>query len=165
MARREPAVDAEGAASAAAGPDGADGQFDEAAIDAFRAAMDDDLGTPQGVAVVFDTLRRANTALDAGTEDAPKLAATVRVLARVLGIPTHGGQAEVYLGASSGVLEAVLGAEVVQASNAAIEDLVARRQAARDTKDWVTADSLREELSALGVVVEDTPAGPIWHRT
>ena len=164
MARRAADVGAD-AVNAEAGCDGSDGQFDEAAVDAFKSAMDDDLGTPQGVAVVFDTLRRANTALDAGTEDAPKLAATVRKLARVLGIPTHGGQAEVYLGASSGVLEAVLGAEVVQASNAAIEDLVARRQAARDTKDWVTADSLREELSALGVVVEDTPAGPIWHRT
>ena len=130
--------------------------------------MDDDLGTPQGVAVIFDTLRRANTALDAGTEDAPKLAATVRELAGVLGIPTYGGQAQVseaYLRASSGVPEAVLRAEDVQASNAAIEDLVARRQAARDAKDWATADSLREELSALGVVVEDTPSGPIWHRT
>ena len=52
----------------------------------------------------------------------------------------------------------------VRASDAAIEDLVARRQAARDAKDWAAADSLREELSALGVVVEDTPAGPIWHR-
>ena len=167
LARRAAAVDAEGAASAEAGPDGADGQFDEAAIDAFRAAMDDDLGTPQGVAVVFDTLRRANTALDAGTDDAPKLAATARELARVLGIPTDTEQAQVieaYLRTSSGELDAVLRAEEVQASNAAIEDLVARRQAAREVKDWATADALRAELSALGVVVEDTPAGPIWHR-
>ena len=52
----------------------------------------------------------------------------------------------------------------VRAGDAAIEDLVARRQAARDAKDWAAADSLRDELSALGVVVEDTPAGPIWHR-
>ena len=148
--------------------DGASIQLDDATVAAFRSAMDDDLGTPQGVAVIFDTLRRANTALDAGTEDAPKLAATVRELAGVLGIPTYGGQAQVseaYLRASSGVPEAVLRAEDVQASNAAIEDLVARRQAARDAKDWATADSLREELSALGVVVEDTPSGPIWHRT
>ena len=167
LARRAAAVDAEGAAIAEAGPDGADGQFDEVAIDAFRAAMDDDLGTPQGVAVVFDTLRRANTALDAGTEDAPKLAATVRELAGALGIPTDRGQAqmiEAYLQASSGVLDAGLRAEVVQAGDTAIEDLVARRQTARDAKDWATADSLRDELSALGVVVEDTPAGPIWHR-
>ena len=67
---------------------------------------------------------------------------------------------------SSGVPEVVARLEVVQDSDgdAAIEDLVARRQAARDAKDWATADSLREELSGLGVVVEDTPAGPIWHR-
>ena len=39
-------------------------ELDGSAVDAFRAAMDDDLGTPQGVAVIFDTLRRANVALD-----------------------------------------------------------------------------------------------------
>ena len=39
--------------------------------------MDHDLGTPEAVAVIFDTLRQANIALDAGTDDAPVLAATM----------------------------------------------------------------------------------------
>ena len=142
--------------------------LDPAAVDAFRTAMDDDLATPQAVAVIFDTLRRANTALDAGTEDAPKLAATVSNLAGALGLPTGARQAQVieaFGRVSTGVPEVRGVAEVVQdAGDAAIEDLVAQRQAARKAKDWATADSLREELSALGVVVEDTPAGPIWHR-
>ena len=120
--------------------------LDAAAIEAFSTAMDDDLGTPQGVAVIFDTLRRANAALDRGSDDAQALAATVTNLAGALGVAVDAAEH----GAGAG--------------DAAIEDLVARRQAAREARDWATADSLREELSALGVVVEDTPAGPIWHR-
>ena len=95
---------------------------------------------------MFDTLRRANAALDSGADDAGALAATVIDIAGALGVDVDAAEH----GADAG--------------DAAIEDLVARRQAARDAKDWAAADSLREELSALGVVVEDTPAGPIWHR-
>ena len=119
---------------------------DDAARDAFRNAMDNDLGTPEAVAAIFDTLHRANTALDEGADEALCLAATLVELAGALGVAVDSGER----GAGTG--------------HDAIEDLVARRQSAREAKDWATADSLREELSALGVVVEDTPAGPIWHR-
>ncbi|MYK73740.1 MAG: hypothetical protein F4017_03980 [Acidimicrobiaceae bacterium] len=113
----------------------------------FSAAMDHDLGTPEAVAVVFDTLRRANAELDAGSPDGPVFAGMVANLAGVMGLAVGSG------GYGDG------------AGDGAIEDLVARRQAAREDKDWATADALRDELSALGVVVEDTPAGPIWYRT
>ena len=145
--------------------------LDESAVTAFKAAMDDDLGTPQGMAVIFDAVRRANAALDADTEVAPTLAATVRELAEALGV-SIASQVRIRANISSG-LPLVRATARVQAPDehdaveefVAIEELVARRQAAREGKDWATADSLREELSALGVVVEDTPAGPIWHRT
>ena len=153
LARRLPDFDTSGRAASP------DRQLDETAVGAFRAAMDDDLGTPQGVAVIFDTLHRANAALDASTEPALKLAATVFELTQTLGIRTAAVRARILSGVPS-----MTATVRVQASDAAIENLVAQRQAARDAKDWVTADSLREELSALGVVVEDTPAGPIWHR-
>ncbi len=125
---------------------GRGGELDESAIDAFRAAMDDDLGTPQAVAVIFDTLRRANVSLDRGDDGARTLTATVIDLASALGLAADAA------GPAAGT------------DDAAIEDLVFRRQAARAAKDWSAADSLRDELSALGVVVEDTPAGPIWRR-
>ena len=141
MARRAGVL---GAASEANHDDGRG--LDQAAVAAFRAAMDDDLGTPEAVAVMFETLHRANTALDRGADDAGALAATVIDMAEALGVDVDAAEH----GADAG--------------DAAIEDLVARRHAARDAKDWAAADSLREELSALGVVVEDTPAGPIWHR-
>jgi len=134
------------AAATGADRDQGTGRRDEAAADAFRAAMDNDIGTPEAVAVIFDTLHRANAALDGSTEDAPRLVATVVELAGALGVavdaPARG----------DGVVDS------------AVEELVAKRQVAREAKDWATADSLREELSALGVVVEDTPAGPVWRR-
>ena len=111
----------------------------------FRSAMDSDLGTPEAVALVFDKLREANTALDGKNPYGPLLAAKVIEWAGALGL-------------------SVRAVEQVSDDDAAIEDLVARRQSAREAKDWATADALRDELSALGVVVEDTPAGPIWHR-
>ncbi|MYA14409.1 MAG: hypothetical protein F4Z26_06775 [Acidimicrobiaceae bacterium] len=126
--------------SAAAGDD-----LDETAIKAFNSAMDDDLGTPQGVAVMFDTLHRANAALDRGAEEALSLTATAISLAGALGLSVDEGD---------GGTDA----------DSAVEELVARRQAAREAKDWAAADALRDELAALGVVVEDTPAGPIWRR-
>ena len=125
--------------------------LDQPAVNAFNAAMDDDLGTPQGVAVIFDTLRRANATLDAGTEDASRLAATALRLAGVLGVDARE------------FAHKTADAEPTEFT-ISIEHLVARRQAAREANDWATADALRDELSALGVIVEDTPAGPIWHR-
>ena len=136
--------------------------LDESTVEAFTAAMDDDLGTPQGVAVVFDTLRRANAAIDAGTEDAAPLVATVRDLSgKALGIPET-----VFAKAKPirATFDLSKPAGTVIFADATIEDLVARRQAARAAKDWATADALRDELAAMGVAVEDTPAGPIWRR-
>ena len=134
------------AAAAGADRDQGTGRRDQKAATAFRTAMDNDIGTPEAVAVVFDTLHRANTALDGSADDAPTLVATVVELAGALGVAVEAA------GRGS------------DAGDAAIDGLVVRRQAAREAKDWPAADALRDELSALGVVVEDTPSGPVWHR-
>jgi cysteinyl-tRNA synthetase len=46
---------------------------------------------------------------------------------------------------------------------ASVEDLVARRVAAREARDWAAADGLRDELVALGVGVQDGPEGSTWN--
>jgi len=112
--------------------------------DHFQAAMDRDLGTPLALSRIFTVLHRANSALDGGSVGGPALARKVIELAGVLG------------------LQADTASEAGR--DAAIEELVARRQVAREARDWVTADALRDELAASGVVVEDTAAGPVWHR-
>ena len=116
----------------------------------FKVAMNSDLSTPLALGEVFALVRLANAAFDRATADTAfdggAFARKAIELANVLG------------------LEVGVTATETDAEDVAIEDLVARRQAAREAKDWATADSLRDELSALGVVVEDTAAGPVWRR-
>ncbi len=122
----------------------APGAADPALGDAFRAAMDDDFGSPSAVAVVFDGVRAVNAALDAGDRDraASSLAAVVELL-DVLGFPPAATEA---------------------GGDAAIDVLVSEREAARADRDFSAADEIRAELAALGVTIEDTPTGTTWHR-
>ncbi len=116
---------------------------DADARNAFEAAMDDDLGTPAALGSVFDSVRRANAALDSGAPDTGTLVSTVVTLAGALGL-------ELVAGSGGG--------------DADIDQLVGLRQEARAIRNFAEADRLRDELTARGVVLEDTPAGPIWRR-
>ena len=122
---------------------------------AFRAAMDDDLGVSGALAVVHDTVRAGNTALDEGDPDAAVLAACqVVAMTAVLGVnpldPTWAGVAGGADDASAGALDAL------------VADRLEQRAAARKARDFDTADAIREQLAAVGIVVEDTPAGARW---
>jgi cysteinyl-tRNA synthetase len=115
------------------------GDADAAALEAFRTAMDDDLDTPAAVALLFDLVRRANTALDAGDEGAAApLAAAVREMAGAFGLRLRSTDDEV---------------------PAEIAALAAERDRARAAKDWASADRIRDQLQAEGWAVEDTPTG------
>ena len=119
----------------------------------FVAAMDDDLGTPGALAAVHNKVREGNTALDAGEHaDAAEAAASVRAMTAVLGLDPLDPQ--------------WLRGDVNDAANAALStlvgDLLAQRQEARARRDFAAADDVRGRLTAAGVVVEDSPDGPIW---
>jgi cysteinyl-tRNA synthetase len=121
--------------------------LDDEAVRAFNAAVDEDLATPSGVAVLFETVRRANLAIDAGDDDAARsLVATVHALAGALGL----------------VLRTDTGG--AQEGDGEVDALVAERQAARAARDFAKADQIRDELTERGIVVEDTPTGPVWRR-
>ncbi len=119
----------------------------------FHAAMDDDFNTPEAIAVLFDVARDLNKAREQGSDEVPALVATLRGLAGILGILE--GDAEEFLKgqAASGGLD-----------DAAIDELVAQRIAAREARDWAEADRIRDVLKEQGVVLEDGAGKTGWRR-
>ncbi len=116
---------------------------DAGVLDEFRSAMDDDLDTPKATALLFDTVRRANAALDAdGSDVAAALVAAVHEMCGALGL---------VLSAGGDVPDDV-------AAKAAALD------AARAGKDFAAADALRAELQAAGWTVETTKDGTTLRR-
>src|SRR5690606_38820508 len=109
----------------------------------FTAAMDDDLGTPQALAVLFDLAREINRKRDAGQPIAAEQA-LLRELAGALGL--------------------TLAAPQQRAQEAApfIDLLVAIRSELRAAKQWALADRIRDGLAELGVELKDSPEGTTW---
>ena len=144
-------LDAMARKAGSSGIDLANAEPDEAILNRFREAMDQDFGTPDAMATVFETVRRANGALDGNDEadHAASLALTAVELANVLGLQLSLDSATT----SSG-----------DGDDAEIEALVTARTDAKANKDLAEADRIRDELAAMGITVEDTPTGPIWFR-
>jgi cysteinyl-tRNA synthetase len=115
----------------------------------FAAALDDDLNTSQAVAVVHDTVRAGNVALD-GDGDVKTPLAEVRAMLGVLGLDPLDPH---WTGTGSDL-------------RSTVDSLVAlaleQRALARARKDWAAADAVRDQLNQAGVTVEDTPHGPRW---
>ncbi|MEU6643226.1 cysteine--tRNA ligase [Saccharomonospora sp. NPDC046836] len=118
----------------------------------FAAALDDDLGTPQAFAVLHNTVRDGNAALDANDNaKALELAETVRAMTDVLGLdPLSERWAEGGGGAGTHALGEL------------VEQMLTERQQARAGRDFARADAIRDQLTAAGIAVEDTPNGPLW---
>jgi cysteinyl-tRNA synthetase len=123
----------------------------------FTNAMDDDLGTPAAIAAVHDLVREGNTALD-GDDDTAVAGAlgSVRAMLGVLGLDPLDPQ-----WAGGGGSDERL----TQVTNGLVSLALEQRQAARARKDFAAADAIRNQLTDLGVTVEDTPQGPRWELT
>ncbi|MBL4820918.1 MAG: cysteine--tRNA ligase, partial [Gammaproteobacteria bacterium] len=117
---------------------------------AYTAAMDDDFNTPEAISVLFDLAREINKEKAENPEYACQLGALMIHLGSNLGI----------LGSSpADFLHSSVGNDVEPQY---IEELLVQRRLARDNKDWARADAIRDELSALKVVVEDSAEGSSW---
>jgi cysteinyl-tRNA synthetase len=144
--RLDAAVAALGAYTEAGPDDPTLAEAIDAALEAFGAALDDDLNVSAGLAAVFDFVRDLNRRIERrslSTADAGRALASLRDMDRVLAIlpePTAELQPEV-----AALLEA--------------------RAAARAARDFVASDRLRDELAAHGVTVEDTRDGQRWRRS
>jgi cysteinyl-tRNA synthetase len=118
----------------------------------FVVAMNDDLGTPTAVAVLHNAVREGNSALDVGETDlvASRLAEVMGMLA-ILG-----------LDATSASWDRGDDQQLAAVVDGLVTELLKHREAARERKDFVAADAIRDSLTALGVDVSDTPQGPRW---
>ena len=112
----------------------------------FIKAMDDDLNTADGVAAVFDLVKDINTSIldkDVSKNVCETASKVFDELCDVLGL--------LYNRKSNDV-------------DADIEALIEKRQEARANKDWATADAIRDELKAKGIILKDTPQGVTWTK-
>jgi len=116
---------------------------DVAVLERFVDLMDDDLDTPGATALLFDTVRRANTLVDAGDLDAAApLVAAVREIAATFGL-TFGS---------------------TDAVPAEVSERASELDAARATRDYARADAIRAELQDAGWIVETTATGTTVRR-
>ena len=122
-------------------PEDAQPDWNEPHAKRFKEAMDDDFGTPEAVAVLFDLATRVNSG------ERP-LAGQLRALGGVLGLLQRDAAAFLQGGsADAWVLEGI-----------------AAREAARKRKDFAEADRIRGELLAKGILLEDGPKGTTWRK-
>ncbi|GAB2937370.1 cysteine--tRNA ligase [Nonomuraea fastidiosa] len=118
---------------------------------AFVDALNDDLGTPQALAVVHEVVREGNVALSRGDKEAvARLLAETQNMLDVLGLDPRSPQ---WRGTGSDLTPVV---------DALVAVALEQRQAARKRKDYEAADAIRDSLAAAGITVEDTPHGPRW---
>jgi cysteinyl-tRNA synthetase len=118
------------------------------AVKTFREAMDDDLNTAEALAAVFEFIRDTNTAMDAGEFPAGNVKAASELLQLFDSV--------------FDVLEVTRAADAL--SDDQVEALIAERRQARKTRNFQRSDAIRDELTAKGIILEDTKDGIRWKR-
>jgi cysteinyl-tRNA synthetase len=123
--------------------------------DSYAASMDDDLNVSGALAVVHDTVRAGNTSIDERDVDALATAfAQVVAMTDLLGVnpldPHWDGGADNGAGDTQAALDAL------------VQVQLEARAAARAARDFATADTIRDQLGAAGIVIEDTASGANW---
>ena len=118
------------------------------AAQAFTASLDDDLNTAEALAAVFEYLRDANTAMDAGELRA-----------------ANATQALQFLSQFDSVFDVLQpAAQEGSLSDAEVESLISARAEAKKSKNFARADEIRTQLLERGIVLEDTKVGVRWKR-
>ncbi|NBW72869.1 MAG: cysteine--tRNA ligase [Microbacteriaceae bacterium] len=110
----------------------------------FVTAMDSDLNVPAALAVIHEQVRIGNQAIDSGNDATPQVRA-VRAMLHVLGFDF-----------------ALQEKEIDPALKQKVEELIDKRNQAKQAKDFAAADSIRAELEKLGVTLKDMPDKTIW---
>lgn len=118
---------------------------------AFVAAMDDDLNIPRALAALHETIRAGNSALAANElEDVERAFIAVLGMLDALGLSESPGGAD-------------QGGDLFRVLDVLIQARLNERATARMEKDWGRSDAIRDELTAAGIEIEDTPEGARWN--
>ena len=115
-------------------------------IEEFKRAMDDDLNTADGIASIFNIVKDANTYIanneSIRIETLELIENTIHELGDVLGLLRKGEDS----------------------IDDKVEELINKRQDARKNKNWILADSLRDEILDMDIILEDTKDGVKWRK-
>ena len=122
---------------------------DQEAVDNFHAAMHDDLNTPEALSILFKLTKQINSSSD--SEEQMKYAATLKELSGILGLLQDDPKTFFQFGA-------IL-------SDKEIEHQIQLRNEARDSKDFKTADKIRDALEAQGILLDDGSQGTTWKKS
>jgi cysteinyl-tRNA synthetase len=113
----------------------------------FEGAMDDDFNTASAIGVLFEGVRMANELI--GRDVVPR--GTLQAVADWLN--RYGGE-----------ILGLVATEAEEETDEQVEALIQKRQEARRRRDFAQADAIRDQLAAMGIIVEDTPQGVRWRR-
>lgn len=116
----------------------------------FCEALEDDLNTADAIGTLFDMVRYINKTVLTGNTSAADIKAAIEVFDTLTGI--------------LGIVYDDKTGEDDNADAAEIEALIEERTAARKEKNWARADEIRNKLTEMGIVLEDTPQGVKWHK-
>ena len=145
-------------------------------VEKMKAALADDLNTAEALGAMFDMVREANSAADAGQLRQENVAPLLGALAsfdEVFAVMTDNDAEKVrqvlqWAKQEGRIQEAseetVEVAKSMELSDAKIDNLIAQRQAARKTRNFARADEIRTELASAGIILEDTKDGVRWKR-
>jgi cysteinyl-tRNA synthetase len=115
----------------------------------FIASMNDDLNTPEALSILFGLAKSINSSQDA--QDQSLYASTMRELGKVLGLLNDSSEAFLQYGSNL--------------TDEEINQKIEERNLARDNKDFLKADQIRDELSAQGILLDDAIDGTSWKKS
>ena len=116
----------------------------------FNEALDDDFNTPIALSILFEIAKHANTEREDDKDQAGALSELLRKLGNHIGIMRYDADDYLKMG--------------IELSDAKIDEKIYQRESARASKDFAMSDQIRDELLALGIILEDSINGTTWRR-
>jgi len=116
----------------------------------FIEALDDDFNTPIALSILFEIAKHSNTERENDKDRAGALSELLKKLGNHIGIMEHNADDYLKMG--------------IELSDTKIDEKIIQRESARASKDFAMSDQIRDELLALGIILEDSINGTTWRR-